>query len=379
MGLYKRGDVWYIRLKHDGKLIRQAVGTDKKLADVALKKKQQEISAAKAAGKEWTGLKEIVAARKPKTFQQAADDYLAERAHFKTSSLKSYTAILRSRLLPVFGACALSDITSSDLRKYQASLMKEGMSPSRTNTIMQLLRSIMKQEADEGLLKHDPTRSVKRVEEPKAEIDPLSQEELDLALAAIRPHFRPLFTCLAYTGARPNELLALRWSDIDWKQETITISKGRVRGAEGTPKTKSSGRVLPMPEIVVDALKEVRQRDVQALSDHVFLNNRGKPIDKNLDLVWRRALARAGLRHRPSYQLRHTFATQRIMDGFPIPYVAKLLGHSTIDTLVRHYAGWIDNATAEYNERLKSTVGKVQVAQKVTQPQRLSKTKNPKP
>ena len=58
------------------------------------------------------------------------------------------------------------------------------------------------------------------------------------------------------------------------------------------------------------------------------------------------------MRHRPSYQLRHTFATQRIIKSFPLPFIAKVLGHSTIDTLIRHYAGWIDQATKEQERKL---------------------------
>ncbi|MFX7776418.1 tyrosine-type recombinase/integrase, partial [Acinetobacter baumannii] len=69
--------------------------------------------------------------------------------------------------------------------------------------------------------------------------------------------------------------------------------------------------------------------------------------------MWARALKAAGIRHRPSYQLRHTFATQCIIKGLPLPYVAKVLGHSTIDTLIRHYAGWVDNVTKEHDEILK--------------------------
>ncbi|MBK8222623.1 MAG: site-specific integrase [Candidatus Obscuribacter sp.] len=336
----------------------KSFGPDKQLATAALKKMQSDIAAAKAAGKDWAGLKEVVGARKPKTFEEAAKDYMEERANFKASSISSYTTIFRSRLIPAFGKRALSEITPSELKKYQAALSKEGLSPARINTIMQLFRSVMKQAADEGVVKHDPTRSVKRVQEPKVDIDPLSPEELKLALAAIKPHFQPLFITLAYTGARPNELLALRWGDIDWVKKEISITKGRVRGKEGLPKTRSSGRVIPMPEIVEDALKSLRERPIESLTEHVFLNLRGKPIDKNLDLIWKNALRKAGLRHRPSYQLRHTFATQRIVEGFPLPYVAKLLGHTTMDTLIRHYAGWIDSATAEYNDKLRQTVGK---------------------
>lgn len=299
MGLFLRGSSWCARVRYKGRLIVKSFGPDKQLANAALKKMQSDIASSKAAGKDWAGLDNVLNARKPKTFTEAASDYMEERTNFKSSSISSYKSIFRSRLIPSFGSMALKDITPSILKKYQASLAAEGLSPARVNTIMQLMRSVLKQATDEGMVEKDPSRSVKRVQEPKVNIDPLSTQELAVVISAIKPHYQPLFITLAYTGARPNELLALRWSDIDWARKEISITKGRVRGKEGLPKTKSSGRIIPMPEIVEIALKSVKARTVESLTEHVFLNLRGKPIDKNLDLIWKNALRKAGLRHRP--------------------------------------------------------------------------------
>jgi hypothetical protein len=146
----------------------------------------------------------------------------------------------------------------------------------------------------------------------------------------------------------------LRWSDIDWIKPSIAISKGRVRGKEGLPKTKSSEREIPVIPVVASVLAELHKRSTKDLYGHVFTKKDGQPIDKHLDRIWARALRKAGLRHRPSYQLRHTFATLCIVKGFPLPYVAKLLGHSTMDTTIRHYAGWVDSHTEAHDTMLKS-------------------------
>jgi integrase len=248
----------------------------------------------------------------------------------------------------------MGGITGSDLRKYQAKLSQD-VSPSRVNTIMQLLRSILEQAYREGDIDTDPAKAVKRVQEPRTKIDPLSEEELTRFLSTVDRHYKPIFTALAYTGARPNELQALRWSDIDWQKKTISISKGRVRGKEGLPKTKSSEREIPMVPLVESELMRLKDsKDVVAISEHVFLTKSGNPIDKHLDRIWTRGLKKAGMRHRPSYQLRHTFATHCLVKGLPLPYVARLLGHSTMDTTIRHYASWVDSATAEHDNKLRA-------------------------
>jgi integrase len=355
-----------IRVKHYGRDYEKVIGTDKRLAEIALKQVKLEIQTAKLAGQGWSGFDKMQKAVRPRTFADAANDYMEERGNAKASSISSYKSILNAYLLPAFGSTALKDITSSRLRKFQSSLStgadsKKEISERRVNNIMQLLRSILKQAENEGAIDRDPSKAVKRLQTSKVKIDPLSDDDLDLALKFIPAQFRPIFVTLAYTGARPNELQALRWSDIDWRRKQISITKGRVRGKEGLPKTKSGERIIPMVAQVETVLTALRASQQEAAvvpiseADYVFTTKKGTPIDKHLDRVWSRALVKAKLRHRPSYQLRHTFVTRCIMQGLPIPYIAKIIGHSTIDTLVRHYSGWIEAETTNYEEKLRES------------------------
>ena len=154
--------------------------------------------------------------------------------------------------------------------------------------------------------------------------------------------FWHLFTCLAWTGARPGELRALRWRDVDWQRNEIKISKARYKSEESTTKTKSSRRVIEMFPPVRAALEQLRmERGVIDLDGHVFVKPDGKPMDSQLDHVWARALAKAGLRHRPSYQLRHTFASICLSNGMEPGRLAKMLGHTNPGITLRHYARWM--------------------------------------
>jgi integrase len=85
--------------------------------------------------------------------------------------------------------------------------------------------------------------------------------------------------------------------------------------------------MMPPVEIALLQLKKDRRAEGVAPIDdnddnYVFVNKVGKPIDKHLDEVWGRALKKAGLRHRPSYQLRHTFVTTCINKNLPLPYIS---------------------------------------------------------
>lgn len=303
-------------------------GRDRKAAELALAEVLKHRAGANAT-KGWSGLAEFTKPKSRKTFAEIAKDYLAKRASLKSSTLRGYREVLKDYLRPAFGKMEVSDITEEDVARFQADVSKK-VSAVRTNNIMGLLRHIMKVCLRRKLIAENPTIEVRSLTEKQPDIDPLSKDELDLALSMIEPHYRPLFTCLAWTGARPNELLALRWKDVDFKRDKIRINKGRVRGPEDLPKTASSSRIVPMLSVVRATLEQAKKQDTMHLDGYVFTTKSGQPIDKHLDHVWRTALREAGLRNCPSYQLRHTFSSLCLENGVTPGRLVNLLGHSTL-------------------------------------------------
>jgi integrase len=204
-----KGTIYGVRIWHDGKDIRKVIGSDRKQAELVEAALIKEIRESKAVGQQWTGLEAVRKAKRSKSFAEAAQDYMDERANFKPSTIQSYQCILKNYLLPVFGKLPLRSVTEGQVAKFQATIAQK-ISPIRTNTIMQLLRSIMDTAVRRNDISSSPAKNVRRVPELRAKVDPLSEAEIDLALLNVDRHYRALFTMLAFTGARPNELLALR-------------------------------------------------------------------------------------------------------------------------------------------------------------------------
>ncbi len=90
-------------------------------------------------------------------------------------------------------------------------------------------------------------------------------------------------------------------------------------------------------------------------SDHVFIGKKGEPINKHLDRIWARALKRARMRHRASYQLRHTFASIALEQGASPGWVSKVLGHGSMEITFRHYARFINDASSK-NEQIMTSL-----------------------
>lgn len=347
-GLYKRGSSWYINCMINGVRHRKSIGPDKARAKAVLAELKSLRAQQRATG-EMSGLEAMFRKKERKTFAEVADAYIAERPHLKASTLRGYKEILRNYLLPAFGTYSVDQISEEMVARLQADISAR-VSATRTNNIMGPLRYILKTCQRRKLITDNPALNVPPLREEPPNIDPLTADELEAVLEAMKPYQKPLFTCLAWTGARPDELFALHWDDVDFERNEICISKGRVRGLEGSPKTKSSNRIIHMVAIVKETLLTLRKSPTQHLEGYVFLNKHGQPFSKHVDREWRMALKRAKIRHRPSYQLRHTFASLCLANGLQPTWIANMLGHTTPQVTFKHYARFI-NDTSKANEK----------------------------
>jgi hypothetical protein len=158
----KESGNYYIRVKYHNRTYRKVIGKDKRSAEMALNEVQQDIRLAKLASQKWEGFKKLQKAAKPKTFAEAAKDYMEERANYKASTIRSYQSILVKHLLPKFGLDLLAQLTESDLRRYQVKLSSK-LSPKRVNNIMQLFSSICDQELRAGKMDKNPLKGVRPI------------------------------------------------------------------------------------------------------------------------------------------------------------------------------------------------------------------------
>jgi integrase len=196
------------------------------------------------------------------------------------------------------------------------------------------------------------------------EIDPLGPDELAAFLAACPAWWRPYFTVAFWTGARPNELAALRWGAIDWSGATLRITAGRYRGVESAPKTAGSVRDVDLLPPVIEALRSQRAQQSAARlragqgatvpgQDYVFTGPEGGLLNVNnlRDHAWYGTLKSAGLRRRTMYQTRHSFASNALAAGEAPSWVAAQLGHTTPEMLFSVYARYIPEPDAAGWER----------------------------
>lgn len=138
----------------------------------------------------------------------------------------------------------------------------------------------------------------------------------------------------AYTGLRLGQLLALRWSDIDWSGSALTVSKSFSAGHETTPKSGKVRRV-PLPDQAMAALEQLSRRgDFTAPAEYVFCNVvTGRPLDGSaLRRRYKEAQAAAGVHALRWHDLRHTYGSLLAASGEELVTIKAMMGHANIST-----------------------------------------------
>lgn len=154
-------------------------------------------------------------------------------------------------------------------------------------------------------------------------------------------------TALA-TGVRQGELRALNWSNIDFQNNLINVEGAVKHGTLkiGAPKTKRGKRSIPVDQVTMNKLKELRlQSRFSSDYDLVFASANGTPkMQKMLDKLIRRVCEAAGVDRILWGDMRHFYASVQLSSlGEDWSTVAALMGHGTPDFTYRQYGHYVKN------------------------------------
>jgi len=189
------------------------------------------------------------------------------------------------------------DLRPAHLRALQRSLLNGGLKVKTVRNIVDCsLRAMVRDARKDDLIDTDPFAALDWPDLATPQPDPFTAQERDQLLAWFWRHRRVYYAfvfVLFHTGARPSEVVALRWGNVDTAKGTTSIVRSRYLGSEGAPKTRGSGRTVKMIPEVCAVLRDVKPLRVGP-DDYVFTNAKnGGPINQS---DWPRDHWRAALR-----------------------------------------------------------------------------------
>lgn len=278
------------------------------------------------------------------------------------TTVDSYTGAVERHVIPLIGALTVQEVTASRAKDFLARVaaprVRRGETiggPAAAKTARVALSGTLAMCVADDVLAHNPLREVKAPTRKRAEIEIITAEDIAKVRTSIQqwgaqkapgpPRNAALLLdvldVLAGTGARPGEVLALRWEDIDLTagtlQTTGTIVRagGKLTRKDGG-KTASATRTVHLPAFVVQVLRQ-RAMATGARSGPVFASRAGGWIEmSNLQRLWRQARGKTW-EHITFRHYRRAVATI-IAQAEGMEAAAGQLGHSSPEVTRRHYA-----------------------------------------
>ena len=279
-------------------------------------------------------------------FSQAAQEWLADIADKrKYSTYVKYETIYRIHLAEIIGFCQLSNTATSEIQsKIFDHLSEETLSESLQKSICCIANQILvfanrKYSVCIPLLEKPGIRPMCKP------IQTFSKAEQARLLSGIYDGLNPfkiaLLLCL-YTGLRLGELCALKWTDFDLKNMSMTVSRTVQRIAaqgsetktillETSPKSESSKRTIPLTAEIMELLARLNQN-----CPYVFGGD--KPLEpRTMQYRFKKLLKENDVGDRNFHILRHTFATNCIENGMDVKALSEILGHSDVKITLNRY------------------------------------------
>lgn len=303
-------------------------------------------------------------------FGPMAQVYLNTAAISENTRMQ-YRQILNKYWMIHFGKLDVRDIPPALIRKKVSEV--EWSSNRLRNVVITPLRNIFQMCVDDFVLDKNPAESIKNLRIKKPDIDPFTPQERELILNYMDKTYKGTqriyyhyFRFAFWTGMRTSEMVALEWGDVDFITKKVSVEKSIVRGrSRNTTKTNVHRHVILNDE-ALDALLQMKQF-TYLQGGRIFVSPKhGKPWQgSNAPMkIITTVFKKLGVRHRPAYNTRHTYATFCIMAGVNPSFIAKQLGHS-VKTLFANYAKWIEGeADILEMDKIGKNLGKLSLGQK---------------
>lgn len=274
--------------------------------------------------------------------------------HTSLSTYVKYEQLIRNYVKPYFETLECENMSEKNMSDYYKKLMFDSeyanLSNGNIRTIIMIVNKTCEYAYDNHILstklyikpcltKKRPVVSVLNKNEQK-KLENYIYESHDIYSLAI--------LLALYSGMRIGELCALKWSDINFNNGSVTITKTvqrlkcsstntdtKTQLVISEPKSKTSYRVIPLPRFVMNYMKDFYKRE---LNKFIFSNKEDVPMEpRTLQYAYKKILKLCNISYLNFHCLRHTFATRCITTGWDVKTLSEILGHSEIKITMDYY------------------------------------------
>jgi len=222
----------------------------------------------------------------------------------------------------------LSEFTVDNIDEYKEHRL-EFVKPAIVNRELEVLRHLFNMaEKRNKFFSKNPVSKAGLIKVNNKQERILTYQEEQRLLSNCNYYMKNIIICALNTGMRKMEILSLKWSNVDLRNNVITL--------EHTNTKSKKSRKIPINSVMRKLFLELKiQREG---NEFVFLNTDRKPYQRqdSLNSAFYKALEKANIQGLRFHDLRHTCATRMIENGANIVAVKEILGHSSLDMTMRY-------------------------------------------
>ena len=282
-----------------------------------------------------------------------------------------YRSITRNNFVPTIGAVKLTKLSPVHIRRFLTAMKAKDLSQVTISNYLRILKTALNAAVEAKLIKESPANGI-TVSRGKVKKFNVVDKAMfpDFIRAANETKYGNELAIMLYTGLRVGELRGLRWSDIDFAANTMSIRR------QLHPKSQTTKRItapkydeertvyLPQPAITVLKAQRVKQNeqrlaagaewvDNEVTHDLVFRMETGvEHGEKTIADAVRNVGSAIGIPALHPHDLRHSYAVAALRSGADVKSVQHNLGHKTSSMTVDIYAAYSEDAGKESAKKL---------------------------
>lgn len=259
---------------------------------------------------------------------------------------------IRNHIKPKFGSKMISEITVNDIQDWFNALESNGYSHETLLKIKNTFSPCLDTAVEDGYLKRNPFKSSRlsiggtETQHHKA-IPGDKMQEIRYTIPSIQDEkLRFMLVLLSYTGMRMEEILGLRWEDLDFQDNWIFIQRAVVHPNRNQPeiklpKSKTSKRRIPLPDVIKSMLNPKSKTGfvLHSSSD----STKETPLSYSESRrIFDKIRTMYNIKQYSAHDFRDTCATEWREAGVPTDIIAHMLGHAKSDITENRYVKYRD-------------------------------------
>lgn len=314
----------------------------------------------------------------------------------KATTCTNYKSYFDGYIRGCIGKKQIAKVTKLDCQTVINEMVVQGLKHSTLANLKSCLNMVFECALDDDVVVKNPMRNVHLPQTESKKRKPIEQPQIELFMDYIKNNERfsysyPAFVVLFNSGMRIGELAALTWADVDFKNNTISVSKSLNRYrkkdygftlAVASPKSKTSIRTIAMNDIMRKTLLRHKVQSRASISKLPYLDDSGNVRGEITDFIFTNAEGRTWCeptfrklitritesynKEHPTEQIsdfcphevRHTYTSLAYSAGADVKIVSQILGHASTAVTMDVYA----HLTAEKQKEQESVVQAIKIS-----------------